>query len=88
MTENELKDMNFDDAVSKLSKTFGTITTYEQLKNYIIKKINEDMILIAIHLLQAINENPANFYDYNYCTETLDKPIPLENINNLKDYCE
>ncbi len=88
MTENELKDMEFNDAVNKLSETFDTITSYDELKNFIIKKINEGMLFVAIHLLQAINENPSDFYDYNYCMGILDKPIPLENINDLKDYCE
>ncbi len=88
MTENELKDMEFNDAVNKLSETFDTITSYDELKNFIIKKINEGMLFVAIHLLQAINENPSDFYDYNYCMGILDKPIPLENINDLKDYCD
>lgn len=88
MTENELKDMEFNVAVNKLSETFNTITSYDELKNFIIKKINEDMLFVAIHLLQAINEQPSDFYDYDYCMGTLDKPIPLENINDLKDYCE
>ena len=88
MTENELKDMEFNVAVNKLSETFNTITTYTELKTFIINKINEDMIFVAIHLLKAIEENPADFYDYDYCMGILDKPIPLENINDLKDYCE
>ena len=88
MTENELKDMEFNVAVNKLSETFNTITTYAELKTFIINKINEDMIFVAIHLLKAIEENPADFYDYDYCMGILDKPIPLENINDLKDYCE
>lgn len=88
MTEKELKDMEFNEAVNKLSETFDTITSYDALKTFIIKKINEDMFFVAIHLLKAIEENPAEFYDYDYCMGTLDKPIPLENINDLKDYCE
>ena len=39
MTENELKDMEFNVAVNKLSETFDTITSYDELKNFIIKKI-------------------------------------------------
>ena len=88
MTEKELKDMEFNEAVNKLSETFDNITSYDALKTFIIKKINEGMLFVAIHLLQAINENPSDFYDYNYCMGILDKPIPLENINDLKDYCE
>ena len=75
MTENELKDMEFNVAVNKLSETFNTITTYTELKTFIINKINEDMIFVAIHLLKAIEENPADFYDYDYCMGILDKPI-------------
>ena len=88
MTENELKDMEFYDAVNKLSETFATITSYDELKNFIIKKINEGMLFVAIHLLQAIEEKPADFYDYDYCIETLNKPIPIENLKDLIDYCE
>ena len=88
MTEKELKDMEFNEAVNKLSETFDTITSYDALKTFIINKINEGMFFVAIHLLKAIEENPADFYDYDYCMGTLDKPIPLGNINDLKDYCE
>ena len=43
MTEKELKDMEFNEAVNKLSETFDTITSYDALKTFIIKKINENM---------------------------------------------
>ena len=46
------------------------------------------MLFVAIHLLQAINENPSDFYDYDYCMGTLESPTPLILLKDLIDYCE
>ena len=43
--------MNFNDACEKLSEENDQITTYESLKDFAIKSINEERLFVAIHIL-------------------------------------
>lgn len=88
MTIAELHDMNFNDAAEKLYQENDSVTTYDSLVDFAIYKIKEQEIFVAIHILSAINENPADYYDYDYCMGTLDTPTPLLVSADLEDYCE
>ena len=88
MTKQELNKMLFNDAAEQLVSESDLITTYEELKEFAIAKIKDEHLFLAIHILEAINASPADYYDYDYCMGTLDKPIPLRLISDLEDYCE
>ena len=88
MTIHELNAMTFQEAVEKLSEEKDQITTYERLKDFAIHHINEDNIFLSIHILEALQANFADYYDYDYCMGTLDKPTPLKCLQDLQDYCE
>lgn len=88
MTIKELHDMNFNDAASALCYETDIVTTYENLKDFAKYHIDNDNLFLAIHILEAINDSPADFYAYDYCMGTLDKPTALLLISDLEDYCE
>ncbi len=88
MKIREMHAMNFNDAAELLSEECDTVTTYEILKEFAIKQINEDMLFLAIHILEALHNSPADYYDYDYCMGTLDTPTPLTRSFDLEDYCE
>lgn len=88
MKIKELYSMNFNDACEKLSEENDQITTYESLKEFAIKNINEERLFVAIHILEAIHKFPSDYYDYDYCMGTLDTPTPLSVAADLVDYCE
>lgn len=88
MTIQELHDMNFNAAAGKLCDEHPDLTTYEALKEFAVHHINDDNLLLAIHILQAINDNPADFYHYDYCMGTLQTPSPLLTASDLEDFCE
>ena len=88
MTVKELYSMNFNEACEKLRGESDLITTYESLKEYAIQNIREERLFLAIHILEAIQQFPADSYDYDYCMGTLENPTPLILLKDLIDYCE
>lgn len=71
-----------------ISENDDRITTYETLKEFAKENIDNDRLFLSIHILKAIWDNPADFYDYDYCMGTLDTPTPLLLIKDLEEYCE
>lgn len=45
-------------------------------------------LTISLEKVSAINETYADYYDYDYCMGTLDKPTPLTSLQGLEDYCD
>ena len=88
MTIKELHNMNFNDAASILTQEHYQVTTYDSLKSFALELIEDDMLFLAIHILKAIHEDPADFYDYDYCMGTLDTPKALLLTRDLEDYCD
>jgi len=87
MTLTELHEKDFTQAAEELSEQNDCITSYETLKEFAKKNIDEDNLFLAIHILSAINSCPAEYYDYDFCMGTLDKPTALLVISDLEDYC-
>ena len=83
MTVKELYSMTFNEACEKLYQESDLVTTYESLKEYAIKNINEERLFLAIHILEAIQQFPADYYDYDYCMGTLENPTPLVLLKDL-----
>ena len=88
MTIKELHEMTFNRAAEALCEGDATITRYEDLKAFAKQKIDDDQLFLAIHILEAINKDPGDFYSYDYCMGTLETPTALLTISDLEDYCE
>lgn len=88
MTIQELHEMNFNDAAARLCCEHDFVTTEEALKEFAKYHIDNDSLFLAIHILQALNEYPANFYRYDFCMGTLQTPSPLLTSCDLEDFCE
>lgn len=88
MTIKELNKLTFDEAIERLQEETNCITTIDTLKDYSIKSIKEDMIFLAIHILQAIENNETDYYDYDYNLGIFDTPTPIKTLEVLEDFCE
>lgn len=88
MRKRELKKLTFEEAIEKLQEENNCITTIDVLKEFAIDNINNDNLFLAIHILQALQENEAEYYSYDYSMGTLETPTPIENLEDLEDYCE
>ena len=87
MTKQELNTLTFDEAIEKLQEENNCITTYNILKEFAINNIDNDNLFIAIHILQAIQDE-YEYYNYDYNMGTLETPTPITSLEDLEDYCE
>ena len=88
MKKRELKKLTFEEAIEKLEEENNCITTYNILKEFAIDNINNDNLFIAIHILQALQENEAEYYNYDYNMGTLETPSPITSLEDLEEFCE
>ena len=87
MTKQELNNLNFYEAIDKLEQENDCITTIDELKSFAIYNINNDNLFIAIHILQAIQDE-AEYYNYDYNMGTLETPTPITSLEDLEDFCK
>lgn len=64
MKLSELKTLSLYEALERLEEEKDQITTREALKHSAIYHIQNDNIFLAAHILSAINERYADYYDY------------------------
>lgn len=88
MTIKELHKLTFDEAIEKLQEETNCITTIDTLKDFAVKNINEDNLFLSIDILQAIENNETNYYDYDYNLGIFDTPTPIKTLEDLEDFCE
>ena len=88
MTRAEFEAMEFEEVMEKLNRERDDITSYEMLKEYATEKIEEDNFLVAIHILEALQSDTTEWYEYDYCMETLQTPSGItdkEDIEHMID---
>ena len=80
--------MDFDKAMELLYEECNELTDYEALKKYIIKNINDDNNMLALHLLSAIynSDGDSDWYYYDYTAGTLCTPVCLNNVDDVEQY--
>lgn len=81
MNRSEFNALSFDEVMEKLNEEYDQITTIDILKDFIKYNIDNDNFIIAIHVLNAIwnDPNPEDsiWYDYDYSMGTLDTPTSI-----------
>lgn len=91
MTRKDFEKMNFEELMDWANGNFCEITHEDSLKEYAIMSLKDDNFGLALHLINAIYENPYNteWYKYDYTMGTLNTPIPIvekEDIEDLIDF--
>lgn len=88
MTKENFESMDFDKAMELLYEECNELTDYEALKKYIIKNINDDSNMLALHLLSAIynSDGDSDWYYYDYTAGTLCTPVCLNNVDDVEQY--
>lgn len=91
MTREQYEDMSFEELMNWAYQNIDGITDEEMLKDYIIEKVNNDDFYMALHIINAINNNSYStiWYRYEYSMGTLQTPSPIvdkEDIEDLIDF--
>lgn len=89
MTKKELYELGFENAITQLQEEGHNITNIDTLKDFAKNQIEEDNLFLAIHILECICEGDfANYFDYDYSMGALENATPINNIEDLEQYCE
>lgn len=88
--EKQLNNLTLEQLFDIAQNLDSSFWTYEDLKDFVIDLIENDKILVATHILNALNNEPANYYNYDYSMGTLEDVTPITTkedfVNFLKNY--
>lgn len=88
MTRKEFETKSFEEVMEQLNEERDDITTYESLKEFAKSQIEEDKLFLAIHILEALKADPAEWYEYDYCMGTLQTPSSITTKEDVEHLIE
>lgn len=88
--EKKLNNLTLEELFIIAQDLDSSFWTYKELKNLAIDNIKDDDILVTTHILNALNNDPANYYNYDTSMGALEDVTPITSkedfINFLKNY--
>lgn len=91
MTKKEFEEMSFEELIAWAYENLNDITTEDVLIEFAKKKIDDDNIYMAIHVLSAIyNSEYSDFcyYHYDYNMGTLETPTAITCKEDLEPWID
>ena len=87
MTRKEFETMSFEDFIEWAKENLDDVTDEEILKEFAIEKLQDDNFNMALHIINAIYNNPydTEYYRYDYSMGTLETPTPITDKEDLED---
>ena len=87
LTRAKYEEMTFDEFIEWANEYLDDITDEEILKTFAIDKLQEDDFGMALHIIQAIYDNPYStmWYRYDYCMGKLQTPSPITEKADIED---
>ena len=70
--------MTFNEKIEWLFENADGIHSYEDMKDIAKEAIETENLNVAIHILQAINNDPDEYYSYDYSMGTLETPASID----------
>ena len=87
--DKELYETDFENAVTTLCyESDYCITSIEIIKDFIKKILDDDNFVWAEHLIVALNNTDAYYYEYDFSAGTFETPKPLTELEDLEEYCD
>ena len=93
MTKDELNKLiadgkTFDDVIYDFEANNDDIVSRDIILDFAINQIMNDRLFLARHVLDAVDNEYADFYSYDMSMGTLETPIAITSIDDLYDYVE
>ena len=89
MTREEFNEKSFDEVIEQLNEECDDIHTYESMTDFAGHLLlNKNDIYLAIHILEAMRDNPAEWYLYDFTMGTLETPKAIACKEDLEDTIE
>lgn len=86
--EKTLNNLTLEELFIIAQKLDSSFWTYEDLKDFAIDMIKEDDILVATHILNALNDNNASYYNYDETMGMLDTVASITTKEDFIDYLQ
>ena len=83
MTQKEFLEKSFQEVVKQLLDE-GLIETKEDLTDFAKSKIDDDDLMTAKHILDAINEDDAEYYIYDYSMGSMETPAGIREKEDVE----
>lgn len=87
MTRAEYESKSFDELITwAFEELPDEVTTEDLLKDFAISKLKDDNFTMALHIINAIYENPydTDLYLYDFNMGCLQKPTPITSKEDLE----
>lgn len=93
MTKDELNKLiadgkTFDDVIYNFEANNDYIVSRDIILDFAINQIQNDRLFLARHVLDAVDNEYADFYSYDMSMGTLETPMAITSIEDLYDYVE
>ena len=87
MTREQFENMSFDELMEWANENLDDITHEEILKEFAMEKLQNDDFNMALHIINAIYDNPydTEWYRYDYNMGTLETPTPITDKEDIED---
>lgn len=86
--EKQLNKLTLEELFIIAQELDSSFWTYKDLKDFVVDKIKEDCILLATHILNALNDESAEYYKYDASMGILDTVAPITTKEDFIDYLE
>lgn len=86
--EKQLNKLTLEELFIIAQKLDRSFWTYEDLKYFVIDLIKDNEILVATHILNALNNDSANYYNYDASMGMLDTVAPITTKEDFIDYLQ
>lgn len=86
--EKQLNKFTLEELFIIAQELDSTFWAYEDLKNFVVDKIQDNNILLATHILNALNDYLEGFFYYDASMGVLDKVAPITSKEDFIAYLE
>ena len=86
--ENKLNKLTLEELFIIAQNLDSSFWTYKDLKNLAIDSIKDNDILVATHILNALNDNSASYYNYDVSMGALEDITPITTKDDFIDYLQ
>lgn len=86
--EKKLNNLTLEELFIIAQDLDSSFWTYKDLKNLAIDSIKDNDILVATHILNTLNGEPAEYYNYDVSMGTLDGVAPITTKDDFIDYLQ
>lgn len=70
--------MTYEEKINWLLENVDSVHTYDDMCDMIKAKIDDRQLFVALHILQAVNEEEADYYEYDYNMGTMESPTAID----------